>query len=211
MRTLGKMAALLVVLGFCLPAHGEILVYKLTQSGTFWWPEGEGWASDKGTWKGYVVVDIDYTDNTITQAMGIGYERDADGKWFEEDPLQLELVRVETGTKVQWVIVDKEAEFDGETVVSGFFLMLAGPARDRNVGTGEKQEVANTLKGYVLEGENQEGNQDLGMSSLSVTLYPAWTYWANGDGDDEGNQDFDATTQMIEDYLSGKGYTAKPQ
>jgi hypothetical protein len=205
MKTMATMAILLVVLGFCLPVHGEILVYKLTQNGTSWEPADETRASGAGTWKGYAVIDVDYADNTITQAVSIDYERDENGKWFAVDPLQLELVRVEDGRRTQWIMLLKNLAVAGEEV-TGSFMMAAGTARNRNVGTGENREVANTASGYVLW-DTREGDRELGMSKISLTFYPAWTYWANRE--DEGNQDFDATVQMIKDYLTGKGYTEK--
>jgi hypothetical protein len=42
---------------------------------------------------------------------------------------------------------------------------------------------------------------------VSLTLYPAWTYWANVDDAGEGRQDFNATLQRIRNVLIERGHT----
>jgi hypothetical protein len=206
MKTLAKAVMLLAVLGFCLPSYGEILVYKFTQNGTYWMQEGGEWRVDKGPWKGYMVVDLNYDDYTIPSAEIIGYGKGGGGKTFTETPVPLQLVRVEYGTKVQWVVMATQVDFAGQQITGGSLHMLAGQARVRNIGTGENQEIPNKLAGYGVEDRTDTGDRDIGLSTLSATLYPAWTYWANGD---EGNQNFDATVQMIIDYLIDRGYTQR--
>jgi hypothetical protein len=104
------------------------------------------------------------------------------------------------------VVLSKEIDVVGEEV-TGDFLATAGKARNRNIGVGGNREVASVVKGYVLEDVATDGGgRYISMSNLTLTLYPSWTYWANGDAEDEGNQDFDATTEMIKNYLIGKGY-----
>jgi hypothetical protein len=204
MKTMTKMVVLLIVLGFGLPSYGEILVYKLSESWTDYDQGEQQWEVDKGSGKAYLVVDVDYEAGTIANAVRIWYGKDAEGKWFIQEPVNLELVRVDDSTRVQWVVMEKNMEQAAEGL-SGNFYMLTGPARDRNVGTGEAQEVANKLTGYGLS-DYVAPPRWLGTSKLSATLYPSWTYWANGDGEDEGNQDFEAATQFIADYLTNKGY-----
>jgi hypothetical protein len=210
MKTLGTMAVLLVVLGLCLPSYAEILVYKSTQNATTYLQDGGEWHVETVVRKGYLVVEVDYDAGTITQGAGIGYGRDADGKWYEQNTVNFELVRVESGTSVRWVVMEKDVEFDGQEITGGIFSMVTGLARDRSIGTAEKQEVANKLSGYGLYDEAGDGQRYITESTLSATLYPAWTYWANGDGENEGNQDFDTTTQMIVDYLTNRGYVEQP-
>jgi hypothetical protein len=43
--------------------------------------------------------------------------------------------------------------------------------------------------------------------TVSLTLYPAWTYWANVDDAGEGRQDFNATLQTIRNVLIERDYT----
>jgi hypothetical protein len=181
---------------------------KVSQNNTYFDQTDGEWEVEKGPWKGYSVIDADYQTNTVTQAEAIGYGTDENGKWIDLTVLDIELVRVQYGTKVQWVIMEKGAELDGEQMISSSFWMTAGQARSRNVGAQENREVATKLTGYGLEDQTEGGLRSLQMSTISLTLYPAWTYWANGD---EGNQDFEATVQMITDYLNGKGYTEEPE
>jgi hypothetical protein len=211
MKTLGRLAGFLVVLGFCLPSYGEILVYKYVQNGTFYFEQDNGeWELETGAWRGYLVIDIDYAAGTIMQAEIIGYGTNADAKWFGQDSEHLELVRIENGTKVQWVVMERRVESDGQTTTVGGFYMLIGSTRNRSIGTEENQEVANRLTGYSLEDSSDEGGHYIEKSTLSATLYPTWTYWANGDGEDEGGQNLDAAVQMIRDYLIAKGYEERP-
>jgi hypothetical protein len=208
MTTLGKVITLLVVLGLGLPSYGEILVYKTIQTGTYWEHEGEEWVIDKRPSKAYVVFDVDYGDNTITQAEVIGYETNENGKEFDENLLDAELVRVENGARVQWLILIQgvlEPEITGSST-----HMVAGQARSRSIGAQENREVATTLRGYGLQNETTDEFRNVGMWAHSFTLHSTWTHWANGDGEGEGNQDFEATTQMIKDYLIGKGYVEHP-
>jgi hypothetical protein len=208
MKALARLVLVLVVLGFCLPSYGEILVYKCTGTGTEFDKGEDGWELNKKTYKGYVVIDVDYTTNTIRQAELISYRKHGEGKWFEQNPLDLELVRVIYDTKIQWVVMQKGVLLEGEEIVAGGFAMLAGQARNRNIGIEETKEVPSSLSGYDLWDETDEGGgRYLSMSKITLTLYPSWTYWANGDDEDEGNQDFELTKQMIKDYLIGKGYT----
>jgi hypothetical protein len=209
MKMLAGAVTLLVVLGVCLPSYGEVLVYKFTLSGTYFEQRDGEWGANNRTFKGYLVMDVDYGDSTIVQTQSITYQRDESGKWFEQGPMDLQLVRVELGTKVQWITIGKDFTLEGEGVVAGDFGVTAGAARNRNIGTEVKHEVATAMTGYNLSDGVRENGRDLIMLKLSATFYPAWTYWANGDGDDEGNQDFDATIQMITAYLTGKGYTER--
>jgi hypothetical protein len=206
MKALAKSVMVLIALGFCLPSYGEILVYKCTQTATWCEQQLGQWAVEKETWRGYVVIDVNYDDNTITQAELIWYGKDEDGKWFEQQSSDLELVRVNYDSKVQWVVMEKEVQLDGEELVGGKFAMVAGSARSRNIGTGENREVATTLSGYVLTDQTEDGGRYIEMSKMTVTLYPSWTYWANGDDMDEGKQNFGLTTAMIKAYLIKKGY-----
>jgi hypothetical protein len=212
MKMLAKLTMVLVVLGFCLPSFGEILVYKFTETDTYFQQEGEQWEVRKETNKGYIIVEVNYDDYTITQAEGIGYWKDDEGKWFKQNPVDLELVRVTYDSKVQWVIMEKEVELDGEELVGVNFVMLAGKAGNKNIGVEEAKEVASSLSGYILEDTTQDAGRSIQMSSkITLTLYPSWTYWANGDEEDEGNKNFEATKQMIKAYLTKKGYTKESE
>jgi hypothetical protein len=209
MTTLGKVIILLVVLGLGLPSYGEILVYKIIWTGTYW-EQGEGeWAIDRRPSKAYVVFDVDYADNTIVQAEVIRYWTSDNGKEFGHGPLDAELVRVEYEGRVQWLIQFQailEQDITGSST-----HMVAGQARGRSVGAQENREVATALRGYGLQDETHNEYRNLGMWAHSFTLYSTWTHWANGDEEGEGNQDFEATKQMIKGYLTTKGYTEQSE
>jgi hypothetical protein len=116
--------------------------------------------------------------------------------------------------KVHWILMDKRVEFDGDDVTRTRFGMLAGQARDRNAGTRGRREVAASLSGFSLRDELNatDADRDIEMDSqVKLTFYPSWTYWANGHGEDEGNQDFELITQKIKEYLAGKGYVEQSE
>jgi len=205
MKRLAKLTMVLVALGFCLPGYGEILVYKITETGTEYHKDGTSGVV-KYTAKGYLVIDVDYDSKSITQAEIIWYGKDEEGPWFEQDVVALELVRIAYDTKVDWVITAKVIEFDGEEVVGCNFVTLAGKARNKNIGAEEAKEVASSLTGYSLWDNTEDVVRYIGMSKIKISLYTSWTRWANGDDDDEGNQDFDATKEMIKAYLIKKDY-----
>jgi hypothetical protein len=211
MKASGKIAALLAVLGLYLPSYGEILIYKFSETDTYFQQNGGEWQVRKEANRGYVFFEVDYADNTITQGEAIGYGKGAAGKWFQSTPADLELVRVDSGGQVQWVLMEKQIESAAEDAVRGQFVMAAGRARNRNIGVGENREVAGTLAGYILEDADRDAGRSIQMSKLTLTLYPSWTSWANGDGPDEGHQDFDATRQRIKEYLIDKGYTEETE
>jgi len=207
MKALVKLVTVLVVLGFCLPSYGEILVYKFVDKSTCYEQDAVGnWDVWNETNKGYIVIEVNYDDYTITQAEGITYWNDKGDKKFDQNPIDLELVRVENKGKVEWVIMAKDLDLVGEQI-SGEFTLLTGKAISKKIGIADKREVANKLSGSGLEDTIDGDERYIDVSKISVTLFPAWTCWANGDGVDEGNQDFEATKQMIKDYLTGKGYT----
>jgi hypothetical protein len=203
---MAKMRVLLIVLGLCLPSYGEILVYKYTGTGTGIEQRNGDWRVQKETPKGYIVVQVNYADHTITRAERIEYGTEAGGKVYYGGPMDLDLVRMEEGSRVRWVILMKGLEVAGQEVTGNFFI-TAGTARNRNIGAGENREAANTVSGYVLSDTTDDGDREFGMFKLSLTLYPAWTYWANGN---QGHMDVDATVQMIDDNLTAKGYTLRP-
>jgi hypothetical protein len=211
---LGRLAGFLVVLGFCLPSYGEILVYKYTITRTNYEQTDGEWEVETKTYKGYMALDIDYDDYSVTEGAQIRYWIDHGEKLYEQGQLPFELVRVPYGNKVQWVIIGKSVESDGEEITRISFGMMAGQARTRGIGADAAHEVPSTLAGYSLRDDLDavDADRDIEMASkLSLTLYPAWTYWANGDEEDEGNQDLALTMQMIKNSLDAKGYAEQPE
>ena len=194
----------LLVLGLCLPSSGEVLVYKFTQNGSFYESDGTTWTQDKGPWKGYMVLDVTYAEDSasLANAAVVSYGTDDGDKWYEINQIEgLTLVRVELGSKVLWFALQA---FSDET--GGNFYMFSGSASARKVGDPGKLEAPNKLSGYGLEAFHEDVGGSLGMTTLSATLYPTWTYWANGEDDGEGGGSFEATIDHIATYLEGKDY-----
>jgi hypothetical protein len=195
-------------------APTAILIYKTAVTRTSFELQGGEWQAQSKTERGYAVVAVNYVDNTITQAAGIHYWTDNGGKRYEQNPEDLELVRIPYGGKVQWVLVGKRVEFDGDDITDISFGMLAGRAGRRSVGMRSSREVAASLSGYSLsDGLNAaDVDRDIELTSkIKFTFYPSWTRWANGTDEDEGNQDFELITQKIGEYLAGKGYTEQSE
>jgi hypothetical protein len=211
MKRLGRLAGLLVVLGLCLPSYGEILVYKYTITSTNFEQTAGEWQAETTTHNGYIVIQIDYDDYSVTGGFGIRYRTDDGEKLYAQYSQSIELVRVPYSGKVQWLIMGKRAEVDGEEITGINFTMLAGGARNRNIGVPDKREVASTLSGYSLRDElgATDADREIEMiSKLKFSLHPAWTFWANGD---EGGQNLEAIEQKIVDYLEARGYTGQAQ
>ena len=196
MKTCGRMVMLLVVLGLCRLSQGEILVYKFTQTMSWFEQEGGEWDVRQVTLHGYDVLEINYNDYTLTQANSTLYWTDAQGKWFQQELIPLTLTRVTHGNKTQWLVTHK----------NDALALLVGLARPRSIGTGQNREVAATLSGYAVTIEGEAGDQYLDMSKIKLTLHSSWTSWANGAREGQGYQNFDATVQMIKNYLVAKGY-----
>ena len=209
MKTVAKAVALLVVLALSVPSYGEILVYKYTITRTNFEQTNGEWAMERRTYKGYKALDINYDDYTVSGGAQIRYWIDNNQKVYERHPFDVELVRVPVGTNVQWVIVAKDAESDGEKLTRLSLEIMSGQARHRGIGGVAAREVASKLAGHCLRDElgAKDADRDVEVASkLSLTLHSAWTYWANGDGANEGNQDLTQTMQMITDWLEAKGY-----
>ncbi|MBP7051327.1 MAG: hypothetical protein KBE65_09960 [Phycisphaerae bacterium] len=208
MGTPGKVVFLLTVVGLCLPSGAEILVYKMTWTTTEYGYdlyEGDWWA-DKFTHRAYAVMDVDYDDGSILQARTLEYLVEAGSKWYGESMWDFEVTRIQDGSRTGWVVTEKY-DYDWDDGEDTSFLMVTGLARARNIGTGINSEVAATLTGYGLEDWGGGGDwRYLETVKYTLKFYSKWTTWANGDEVGEGNRDFDATMEMIVDYLTRKGY-----
>jgi hypothetical protein len=202
MKTLATTTLLWVALGLSLPSYGDILVYKLTQNGTDYEFRNFEWQVVKGKFQGYVVLDLNYDEFRITQAGQFTYWSRGGEKLYEEDLTHFSLVRVQEGDKTRWVVMRKERRFEGFGM-HGEFTMVEGDARARKIDVN-KREVAGTLSGRFLSGTH---GVDLLIFKTSLTLYSAWTGWANGDKEQGVKRTFDDTMEMIRNSLLARGYT----
>jgi hypothetical protein len=205
MKTLAKLVVLLILLGVCLPAYGEIIIYSFTNTNSHYNNDSES-GGDVGseTEKGYIILEVTYNEDgtiaSIDNATRISYWKEGSDKWYEQmDIGELSLERIVYGSndsKVRWMVYQ---EGDGS------MLILTGRAYDKNIGAAENRKVATTLKGYNLWHDDLgDGSFEFGIEKITLTLKTTWTKHAN---DDEGlNQDFDAAVDYAIAYLDGKGY-----
>jgi hypothetical protein len=210
MKTLVKLALVLVLFALCVPANGEILVYsKIYHCWEAWevFDDGVGWAVDEWTQKGFLVLDVEYYQGeivAINSAEQIEYWRGrVDGeieKWYWQIKEDFIIERVDIGDEVIWVIEEVEAE---EAVG---IVMLRGKARNMNIGLGRDnpREVARVLNGYIMYIYLGEGI-DKAMCTMSLRLHCPWTKLANNpDGCD---QDFEcAVFDIVKAWLERRGY-----
>ena len=203
MKTLAKLVMLLVVVALSVPAYGEILLYRSIEKDTYFRYEAGEWKVEKEKNKGYIVLNVDYATGTIEDASAISYWKgDKGNKGYNVGVVDLELVIVDAKRK-SWVILEKIADPEELSII-----MMAGNAKDTNIGTGQKREVARSLKGYILDDDTPDPDRSLQMSTISLRLYSKWTKWFNNPAGP--NQDFNLSVQEVIDYLEDKGYQPDP-
>ncbi|MCK4784851.1 MAG: hypothetical protein KAV87_13950 [Desulfobacteraceae bacterium] len=204
MKTLAKLVILLAVVALSVPAYGEILLYNIKEKEICDYEyEGGQWEIRVGSGRGYLVLDVDFLTGTIVEATSIGYWKEKGGtKWYDADPINLELVVVDAKRK-SWVILEKIATPDKHAI-----LMVAGTVKSTNVGSGQNQEVAKSLKGYNLNDETNGPSPELEMDSLSLKLHSKGTKSFNDPLGINGN--FNDSVQEVVDYLESKGYQEEP-
>ena len=229
MKRLLKPVILLVVLTFCLPTCGEVLVYKYSHNfSDFELKDADNsqWDVQKCKSKGFFVVDVNYPNGTIQNGKVkasalILYGKNDNGKWLEvRDFRSLQIVRLTYGlkNKVKWLFIDDDSDVDD--LDADGILVVEGEARYTNIGFGisDKREIAMGLKGYAMANETksgggiaaaQEGNIKNG--NVSLRYDSKWTKKANAA--DAFNQNFEAAlfdeVNGIIASLESKGYIAR--
>jgi hypothetical protein len=192
MKTLAKLVMLLVVLALCLPAYGDILVYKVSIK-----VKGIDVDEDeRGTLKarGYLVVEADFGFGDIYDSSLILYGKDDEGDKVQE-------TFVDAIDYFIWLETSHGAILDiggvGEAV-------LTGKAKPTNVGTDEKVDIAKKMTGNVLVDGVLPlvGFDALGSGTISARLHSKWTKDANEDG----GIAFGVVVGIVELYLDDKGY-----
>lgn len=190
------------------PSAGEILVYKLTGSGTsasFETDEPNGWILEKDSRTAYLVLDVNKSDpNILNDVQYIDYHTDKDsnnrsikryeiwtaGEDFTQNilPGQPQRGKIENiaALNVDLWDVDPNSE-----VLTG---LLLGTVSSTDIGTlngdGKKTkvDVATSLKGSYRHksgeylGEPNETLDEQGAGTLLVTLDSKWTKTANDPG-----------------------------
>lgn len=205
MKTLAKLAILVVVLAFCLPAHAEILIYEFKGDEYNYTRRNGVWEVEIRKETGYVVIEAIYKqDGTIdffNQAEWMGYWRDNEGKWFVGGQADFEIERVEYGGDVEWLVFERDVEG-----AYTHLMTAAGKARNRDIGKEGEREVATKWEGYDLELYQGQMHFNCEMDEVrAVELNSAWTKYANDDEDGLA-QNYAAAVQFVKDYLEEKGY-----
>ena len=206
---------LAALLGMCLPAHGEILIYR--KSMMCFEADGEAipdngpewdWNVDDGRVTGYLILDVQYDDNgeilEVDDAVQVEYWREGRDRFYTQIYHTLQVQRIEVDGTVYWLL--GEFVLEGETAVA--FMMVRGKARNINIGLGwdERREVAQTLTGAVLIAFQELEFTYTRICNASFRLHTWWTRLANDP--DVGNQDFEfADFEIVKAWLEWLGYT----
>jgi hypothetical protein len=168
MKTLAKFVMLLVVLAFCLPADGEILIYTKTMK-CF---GAEGYTVDGDPWvwdwvgdervTGFLILDVVYDGNDlvyIEDAEQVEYWREGRDKYYEQWGEWFELERIELPGRTEWAprivwwVLENWWLDEDETYEHAGFVMHRGKAKMGNIGLGwrraDQKEVAPALQGCL--------------------------------------------------------------
>ena len=168
MKTMTKLMMLLVLLAFCLPADGEILIYTKTMkcfgaegtqeidSPVIW-----DWVGDERV-VGFLILDVLYEDGEIVwvwDAEQVEYWREGRERFYEqwEEGYGVERIevpgRTELAPPIVWWVLENWWLDEGIGVEDAFFVMHRGKARPVNIGLGwapeEKREAASVLQGCM--------------------------------------------------------------
>jgi hypothetical protein len=205
MKMLSKSAILLATLAICLPARGEILIYKMTVKCMTASEYYDLWDVDEDIDRAYLVLDVRYDTNGVIAAVRsaeqIEYQRSGKNKWYWQRERLLHVEEIELEKGVLWVLMERDWGDEGAEI-----LVLTGKARDMRIGLGkeEPRTVARAIKGqsqadYITD----EGIVQ--MCTISLRLQSRWTKRANDA--QEGNQDFTyAVYDIVKAYLNDNGY-----
>ena len=179
-----------------MPAQGEVLIYKTKLK---LWNAGEYgddlWDVDNMRITGYLVLDVNYADMAINEAVQFECWRSGGIKYLIEYDHEFTFRRVIDGRITEWVFVEEDkTDYDTD------LLMLRGRTRIFDFGGSEPNEVPRQLRGYRLA--SWDDSDGLQMSEWRLRLYNSWTRITN-----EGEATIDAAVDEIERILvEEKGY-----
>jgi len=206
MKMFAKLVMLLVVLAFCLPADGEILIFNKTMRGFF--AEGElsdpndiesplDWDAGEETLSGYLILEVEYDANglivDIGDAVQVEYWMEGIHGYYAQfwHYFEVERIEVETlyyGDVVYWVLTDSFNE--GFEMV---YLMMVRGGNPWMLPTDiynweELREIVFVLNGSALwfhldwDGYSLvEAEKEIYDVSLYLNFW--WTWMANGEFD----------------------------
>ncbi len=196
MNTLFKLTILLIVSVACMPAQGDVLIYTKTLK---LWNAGEYgddlWDVDNMRIRGYLILDVNYTNMTIDEAVQLEYWRSRGNKYVIEYDHDFTFRRVIDGRIIEWILVDED-----KTETDTDLLMVRGKTKTFNIGSTDPNEVPVQLKGYRL-GSWDDGDA-FQMAEWKLRLQSSWTKITN-----ENDIDIDGAVDEIERILvEDRGY-----
>lgn len=195
MKTMAKLAMLLVVVSICLPAQGDILIYNKTVT----WEGvelGEGDDIYKETNRGFLILEVTYEDGEITSvenATQIIYGGYGSEKWTDEWDHDFDIQRYQDGNIIGYGLT----EYDSD---DGYFYAFSvnGRANEQDIGNADPNEAPQRLAGNAIE--HDTGNYSE-RGSYDLRLNNAFTRTANEEG-----MDFEEAYDMVRDWLADRGY-----
>lgn len=199
MKTVAKLVMLLAVLAICMPAQGEILIYRKTV--TYEGAEYNG-IDDlyRETIRGFLILDVEYDGDEIVavdDAIQIEYGRYEGEKWADWDTHDFEIQRFDDGRNILYSL----AELSEDGVEDFFALVLQGKARQfsRTVSN----EVPTSLIGYGVHNTTEDS---VDMCRFNLRLIRGFTNDAN---EGEGMSIVEVYDE-IRDWLNDRDYPLGP-
>lgn len=203
MKKLSTIICILTVLMMCLPADGEIIIYRKLLKCWQATEDGEQWTVSDQKIKGFLVLDIVYDANgaidSIDDAYQVEYGKNSEGNkvYSSTEHDGLDVVRVQGDNSVEWIFV--ETDFSGD---SGDITLLRGAAVSSRIGNADPNEVARQLNGKLLSYSPDEGADVFEICQWNLRLHQSWTKLAN----EEGLNIYDALDLIIEFWLNWRQY-----
>lgn len=196
-----KLVILFVVLGVCLPAYSDVLVYKTTLSGDVMGTGG----MKKGKIRGYLVLELtsfSLSDWQVTGAEHVLYMKDGKKKWRSSYQAgYLQLYRYQVTSKKGMLLVDSGFNYDLANCYGSVESVMYGEVKRTLVGTGSaKPKIPRRLKGHgLVYGDTVD---DWSGSGKQITkLHRKKTKNANKNG-----KSLSDVVEGIENSLAAKGY-----
>lgn len=196
MNTIVRLTIFLIVLVTCIPAQGEVLIYKKTLK---LWNASEygddSWDIDNMRIRGYLVLDVNYTDMSINEGVQLEYWKSGRNKFLIEYDHEFTFKKIINGRVTEWILVE-ETKSDSDTIL----LMVRGKTKSFDIGSIDPNEVPVQLKGYRLG--TWDDSETFQMSEWKLRLQNSWTRITN-----ENNVDIEDAVNEIERILvEEKGY-----
>lgn len=205
MRILIEASISLAILFICLPAKGEVLIYKKKTENFSATGEEQPWTQiDDVINRGFFVFEVTYSPegsiNLIKKAMEISYRTTNGRQWYWHKVHQFDIAPVTLNNRLLWILIEKDYEFGAE------ILILKGWATNTRIdsNTREKKRIPRQLEGSFLS-DLRIDERDIQISEISMRILTDMTRFANDE--DAGNQDFDFAVEVIDASLKEKGYS----